>query len=110
MVSTSNRRYCIRLPIQKDQPPVAIGSSSDGVTGGGKIAFISPGGSVFHQHCRPPAAIGSSSDSVTSGGKNFHSCIHSTERREFDCCAYCRSPLPRTGSGAGSASRQICDG
>jgi len=58
---------------------VAIGSSSDGVTGGGKIicqvdeSFLM---SFSVSICRPPVAIGSSSDGVTGGGKKVQSRFH----------------------------------
>jgi hypothetical protein len=53
---------------------VAIGSSSDGVTGGGKIIFsfhlFNQLGSFASTFCRPSMTIGSSSDGVMGGGKN----------------------------------------
>jgi len=54
---------------------MAIGSSSDGVTGGGKTVVISDYCAVMrHSHCvscLPPAAIGSSSDGITGGGRKI---------------------------------------
>jgi hypothetical protein len=62
---------------KKYQPPAAIGSSSDGVTGGGtKLVYSFRAYAVsLVQNCRAPAAIGSSSDGVASGGKFLQS-IH----------------------------------
>jgi hypothetical protein len=54
---------------ENHRPPAAIGSSSDSVTGGGKLLFIPVTSFFICQNRQPPAAIGSSSDSVTGGGK-----------------------------------------
>jgi hypothetical protein len=51
------------------QPPAAIGSSSDGVTGGGKSCSFTMRSSPPTSSHQPPAAVGSSSDGVTGGGK-----------------------------------------
>src|SRR5262245_34087172 len=71
----SSLRYCNRFgitlhPVRVYQPPAAIGSSSDGIAGGGKWFFISFG-SLGASSGRPPVAIGSSSDGVTGGGRNL---------------------------------------
>jgi hypothetical protein len=62
---------CIFFAIQKNQPPAAIGSSSDSVTSGGLKFFICLRTIAFYpfQNCRPLAAIGSSPTASRAAAK-----------------------------------------